>query len=95
MYYGDVQGMDSSTPKREREDMMRVHKETLSRQMRDEEFRLEKHHKNHLDFSVRRFKRHSILSFHSLEQRLLKEVSGAYTVCLLIGCCGGGGGGGC
>jgi hypothetical protein len=54
--------------------MMRVYKETLARRQKDAEFRLEKHQKDSLDFLLRKFKRRAILSFHNLEQRLLKEV---------------------
>ncbi|XP_076434862.1 serine/threonine-protein kinase TAO3-like isoform X1 [Babylonia areolata] len=69
-------GLDTSTPKRERDDMMRVYKETLARRQKDAEFRLEKHQKDYLEFSLRRFKRRAILTFHRLEQKLLKEEMG-------------------
>ena len=80
-----AQGLDTNTPKRERDDMMRVYKETLARRQKDAEFRMEKHQKDLLDFSLRRFKRRSILSFHNLEQRLLKEVGVDAEVALSIG----------
>ncbi|KAK7087376.1 serine/threonine-protein kinase TAO1-like isoform X3 [Littorina saxatilis] len=69
-------GLDVNTPKRDREDMMRVYKETLARRQKDAEFRLEKHHKDLLDFSLRRFKRRALMSYHNLEQKLLKEEMG-------------------
>ncbi|KAK7477446.1 hypothetical protein BaRGS_00031348 [Batillaria attramentaria] len=70
------QGLDSSTPKKEREDMMRVYKETLARRQKDAEFRLEKHQKDKLEFSVRRFKRRAVLALHQLEQKLFREEMG-------------------
>ena len=70
---------------------MRVYKETLARRQKDAEVRLERHQKDALDFSMRRFKRLAIVSLHNLEQRLLKEVcdDGAcqFLVLVLPGMC--------
>ncbi|PVD33088.1 hypothetical protein C0Q70_08537 [Pomacea canaliculata] len=66
-------GLDTSTPKKEREDMMRVYKETLARRQRDAEFRLERHQKDTMEFNLRRFKRVAVLNLHQLEQKLLRE----------------------
>ncbi|XP_035828594.1 serine/threonine-protein kinase TAO1 isoform X2 [Aplysia californica] len=69
-------GLETSTPKKEREDAMRSFKDTLTRKKRDAEFRLEKHQKDTLEFTLRAFKRRKILQYHRLEQRLLQEEIG-------------------
>lgn len=66
-------GLESSTPKKEREDAMRNFKDTLTRKKRDAEFRLEKHQKDTLEFNLRSFKRRKILQYEQLEQKLLQE----------------------
>jgi len=66
-------GLESTTPKKEREDTLRSFKDTLTRKKRDAEFRLEKHQKDTLEFNLRAFKRRKILSYHRLEQRLTQE----------------------
>lgn len=69
-------GLETSTPKKERDDTMKNFKETLTRKKRDAEFRLEKHQKDTLEFNLRAFKRRKLLQCHKLELRLLQEEIG-------------------
>ncbi|XP_059147158.1 serine/threonine-protein kinase TAO3-like isoform X1 [Physella acuta] len=69
-------GLETSTPKKERDDAMKNFKETLTRKKRDAEFRLEKHQKDTLEFNLRAFKRRKLLQYHKLEQKLAQEEIG-------------------
>lgn len=53
---------------------MKNFKESLTRKKRDAEFRLEKHHKDTLEFNLRAFRRRKLLQYHMLEQKLMQEV---------------------
>ncbi|CAG5128414.1 unnamed protein product [Candidula unifasciata] len=66
-------GLEGSTPRRERDDAMKTFKESLTRKKRDAEFRLEKHHKDTLEFNLRAFRRRKLLQYHMLEQKLMQE----------------------
>lgn len=66
-------GLDTTTPKKERDDMVRVYKETLARRQRDAEFRLEKYQKDKMELSLRQYKRRAVLNVHNLQQKLLRE----------------------
>lgn len=69
-----LQGLEGSGPRRERDDAMKNFKESLTRKKRDAEFRLEKHHKDTLEFNLRAFRRRKLLQYHMLEQKLMQEV---------------------
>ncbi|GFO29630.1 serine/threonine-protein kinase tao1 [Plakobranchus ocellatus] len=69
-------GLETGTPKKQRDDTMKNFKETLTRKKRDAEFRLEKHQKDTLEFNLRAFKRRKLLQYHKLELRLLQEEIG-------------------
>ncbi|KAK3758245.1 hypothetical protein RRG08_061091 [Elysia crispata] len=69
-------GLETGTPKKERDDTMKNFKETLTRQKRDAEFRLEKRQKDSLEFNLRAFKRRKLLQCHKLELRLVQEEIG-------------------
>ncbi|XP_076452908.1 serine/threonine-protein kinase TAO3-like isoform X2 [Babylonia areolata] len=83
-------GLDTSASRREREDMMRVYKETLAQKHREAELQLEKQQRDMLELSLRKFKRRAVLSFHTLQQKLLKEEMGQrkaqveYEHCMLV-----------
>ncbi|KAL8562589.1 hypothetical protein ACOMHN_045853 [Nucella lapillus] len=69
-------GLDLSTSRREREDMVRVYKETLAQKQREAEVQLEKQQKDIVELALRKFKRRALLSLHHLEQKLLREEMG-------------------
>ncbi|KAH9523282.1 Serine/threonine-protein kinase TAO1 [Bulinus truncatus] len=69
-------GLETNTPKKEREDAMKNFKDALTRKKRDAEFRLEKHQKDTLELNLRAFKRRKLLQYHKLEQKLLLEEIG-------------------
>lgn len=72
--------METSTPRKERDDAMKNFKEVLTRKKRDAEFRLEKHQKDTLEFSLRAFRRRKLLQYHMLEQKLLDEVGASFSL---------------
>lgn len=53
----------------------RTHKENLKQLEAQEEQRLIRGQKEYLDLEIRKFRRKKLLTFHSLEQELLREVS--------------------
>ncbi|XP_041347445.1 serine/threonine-protein kinase TAO1-like isoform X2 [Gigantopelta aegis] len=61
------------TPKKERDEQMKSHKNTLQQIHRDEEFKLEQQQKDRFEFEMRKFKRRKVLQFAQLEQKLLRE----------------------
>ncbi|GAV05538.1 hypothetical protein RvY_15656 [Ramazzottius varieornatus] len=63
----------NSTPKKEREDIVRRHKESVSSQHQQTEQKLQSDQKSHLELEMRRFKRKKLLQYHALEQELLQE----------------------
>lgn len=65
---------DESTPKRQREATLQSQKDNLKLQEQQEEKRMVRNQKDYLDLEVRKFRRRKLLTFHQLEQELLREV---------------------
>ncbi|KAK3085044.1 hypothetical protein FSP39_023396 [Pinctada imbricata] len=65
--------IDSSTPKKEREDTLRSYKDRLLQHQKQAEDRLEKQHKDSMNFEIRKFRRRKLVQFHQLEQDHLRE----------------------
>ncbi|XP_052799802.1 serine/threonine-protein kinase TAO1-like isoform X2 [Mya arenaria] len=65
--------IDSSTPKKEREDAIRNQKESISMRQKELEDRLERQQKERLEYEIRKFRRRRYLQHHQLEQELLRE----------------------
>ncbi|WAR01779.1 TAOK1-like protein [Mya arenaria] len=66
--------IDSSTPKKEREDAIRNQKESISMRQKELEDRLERQQKERLEYEIRKFRRRRYLQHHQLEQELLREL---------------------
>ncbi|KAJ8312180.1 hypothetical protein KUTeg_009553 [Tegillarca granosa] len=64
--------IDNNTPKKERDDTIRLRKDRISQRQREEESRMEKQHKDSMEFEVRKFRRRKLLLYHTLEQDLLR-----------------------
>ncbi|XP_055957551.1 serine/threonine-protein kinase TAO1-B isoform X3 [Patella vulgata] len=62
-----------STPRKEKEDAVKTYKEATLRKMKNEEYKLQKQHQDHMDFKLRIFNRQKKIQFHRLEQSLLRE----------------------
>ena len=69
------QEIDSGTPKKERDDALKLHKDRLMTRQKEAEIRLEKQHKDSIDFEIRKFRRRKLVQYHSLEKEQLQEVS--------------------
>ena len=69
------QNIDSTTPKKEREDAIRNQKEQVTLRQKQLEERLVREQKEKLEYEVRKFRRRRYLQHHQLEQELLREVS--------------------
>lgn len=65
--------IDNSTPKKERDDTIRLRKDRISQRQREEEVRMEKQHKDSMEFEVRKFRRRKLIQYHSIEQDLLRD----------------------
>ncbi|XP_018334678.1 serine/threonine-protein kinase Tao isoform X2 [Agrilus planipennis] len=64
---------DDSTPKRQRDATLQTQKDNLKLVEAQEEQRLLRLQREYLELEVRKFKRKKLLSFHTLEQELLRE----------------------
>ncbi|KAF5296307.1 hypothetical protein FQA39_LY12524 [Lamprigera yunnana] len=64
---------DDSTPKRQRDATLQTQKDNLKLVEAQEEQRLLRSQKEYLEIEVRKFRRKKLLSFHNLEQELLRE----------------------
>lgn len=64
---------DDSTPRRQREASMQSQRDTLKQAEAHEETRLLREQREYLDMETRRFRRKQMLSYHALEQELLRE----------------------
>ena len=53
---------------------LRSQKDNLKQQEQQEEKRMVRSQKEYLDLEVRKFRRRKLLSYHQLEQELLREV---------------------
>ena len=69
---------DEMTPKRQRDATLQTQKDTLKQMEAQEEQRLQRGQREYLDLEIRKFRRKKLLSYHALEQELLREV------CVLI-----------
>ncbi|XP_052268618.1 serine/threonine-protein kinase TAO1-like isoform X2 [Dreissena polymorpha] len=65
--------IDSTTPKKEREDAIRNQKEQVTLRQKQLEERLVREQKEKLEYEVRKFRRRRYLQHHQLEQELLRE----------------------
>ncbi|XP_064613495.1 serine/threonine-protein kinase TAO1-like isoform X2 [Liolophura sinensis] len=65
--------MDNSFSKKEREDALRTHKDSLQQQQKDQENQLDKTHREAQSYEVRKFRRQKLIHYHGLEQDLLLE----------------------
>lgn len=65
--------IDSGTPKKEREDALKLHKDRLMSRQKEAEIRLEKQHKDSIDFEIRKFRRRKLVQYHTLEKEQLQE----------------------
>lgn len=63
------------TPKRQRDATLQSQKDNLRQMKVQEEQRLARGQREYLDLEIRKFRRKKLLTFHSLEQGLLREVS--------------------
>ena len=70
-----VQSFNDATPKKQRDDVMKTYKESLSTQQQEAEQTLSGQHKYHLDLELRKFQRRKRLQRHEKEKSLLQEVS--------------------
>lgn len=64
---------DDSTPKRQRDATLQSQKENLKLVEAQEEQRLLRGQKEYLELEVRKFRRKRLLTYHNLEQELLRE----------------------
>ncbi|XP_018568406.1 serine/threonine-protein kinase Tao isoform X2 [Anoplophora glabripennis] len=64
---------DDSTPKRQRDATLQTHKDNLKLVDAQEEQRLLRCQKEYLDLEIRKFRRKKLISFHQLEQDLLRQ----------------------
>ncbi|XP_060561301.1 serine/threonine-protein kinase TAO1-like [Ruditapes philippinarum] len=65
--------IDSSTPKKERDDAIRNQKESMTIRQKELEDRLDRQQKQSLEYEIRKFRRRRYLQHHQLEQELLRE----------------------
>ncbi|XP_033748866.1 serine/threonine-protein kinase TAO1-like isoform X8 [Pecten maximus] len=65
--------IDGSTPKKEREDLVRTHKDRLLQRQREAEVGLEKRHKDSMEFEIRKFRRRKLVQYHQKEEEHLAE----------------------
>ena len=70
-----LQNIDTSTPKKEREDALRNQKESITIRQKEQELALDKQQKESLEYEIRKFRRRRVLQHHELEQELLRDVS--------------------
>lgn len=78
------QDMDNSFSKKEREDTLRTHKDSLQQQQKDQENQLDKTHREAQSYEVRKFRRQKLMQYHGLEQELLLEVGKILTEMLVV-----------
>ncbi|XP_019871836.2 serine/threonine-protein kinase Tao [Aethina tumida] len=64
---------DESTPKRQRDATLQNQKENLKQIDMQEEQRLLRNQKEHLELETRKFRRKKLLAYHQLEQELLRQ----------------------
>ncbi|XP_063927161.1 serine/threonine-protein kinase Tao isoform X2 [Zophobas morio] len=64
---------DDSTPKRQRDATLQTHKDNLKLVDAQDEQRLIRCQKEYLELEVRKFRRKKLLSYHNLEQDLLRQ----------------------
>uniref|UniRef100_T1J5D9 Large ribosomal subunit protein P2 n=1 Tax=Strigamia maritima TaxID=126957 RepID=T1J5D9_STRMM len=64
---------DDTTPKKQRDDTLRSHKENIQQMQAAEGHRLHREHKQYLELEIRKFRRRKLLQYHQLEQDLLRE----------------------
>ncbi|XP_055328505.1 serine/threonine-protein kinase TAO1-like [Paramacrobiotus metropolitanus] len=69
----DLNDQQINTPKKEREDIVRRHKESIHSRHQEAELKLQHDQKSYLDLEMRKFKRRKLLQYHALEQDLLQE----------------------
>lgn len=65
--------IDGSTPKKERDDLVRTHKDRLLQRQREAEVGLEKRHKDSMEFEIRKFRRRKLVQYHQKEEEHLAE----------------------
>lgn len=65
--------IDTSTPKKEREDALRNQKESITVRQKEQELALDRQQKESLEYEIRKFRRRRVLQHHELEQELLRE----------------------
>ncbi|XP_063396791.1 serine/threonine-protein kinase TAO1-like isoform X3 [Mytilus trossulus] len=65
--------IDSGTPKKEREDTLKLHKDRLMSRQKEAETRLEKQHKDSIEFEIRKFRRRKVVQYHTLEKDQIQE----------------------
>ncbi|XP_021374677.1 serine/threonine-protein kinase TAO1-like isoform X10 [Mizuhopecten yessoensis] len=65
--------IDGSTPKKERDDMVRTHKDRLLQRQKEAEGGLEKRHKDSMEFEIRKFRRRKLVQYHQKEEEHLAE----------------------
>ncbi|XP_039278827.1 serine/threonine-protein kinase Tao [Nilaparvata lugens] len=65
--------MDDTKPKKQRDAYLQSQQENQKQMELQEEQRLMRSQKEYLDLEVRKFRRKKLLSFHSLEQEILRE----------------------
>ncbi|XP_061162702.1 serine/threonine-protein kinase TAO1-like [Saccostrea echinata] len=66
--------IDNNTPKKERDDTLRAHKDRLQQRQKEAEERQAKTHKEAMEFELRKFKRRKLLSMHKLMQDQLRDL---------------------
>ncbi|KAG1657880.1 Serine/threonine-protein kinase TAO1 [Nymphon striatum] len=64
---------DQDTPKKQRDESIRCHKETLQNMQAAAGQRLQHEHKRYIELEIRKFRRRKLLEYHNLEQDLLRE----------------------
>lgn len=65
--------IDGGTPKKEREDTLKLHKDRLMSRQKEAEVRLEKQHKDSLEFETRKFLRRKLVQWQALQKDQLQE----------------------
>lgn len=65
--------IDNNTPKKERDDTLRAHKDRLQQRQKEAEERQAKTHKDAMEFELRKFKRRKLMSMHKLMQDQLRD----------------------
>lgn len=64
---------DDTTPKKQRDDTLRSHKENMQQMQAAAGHRLHRDHKEYIELETRKFRRRKLLQYHQLEQDLLRE----------------------